>query len=125
VSEGTMLLLGLLTVLRGHDRPKIVLMDDIDRGLHPLAQRKLLHILRDVMQKFHEVQIIATSHSPYLLDQVQPEEVRLMTVGKDGYSVCGCLEKHPDFDKWKDEMAPGELWSLFGERWIVEGVSAK
>jgi hypothetical protein len=48
-----------------------------------------------------------------------------MTVGADGYSVCGRLEDHPQFAKWKDEMAPGELWSLFGEKWLVGGGVAK
>ena len=48
-----------------------------------------------------------------------------MTVDKDGFSVCGRLEEHPEFDKWKDEMAPGELWSLFGEKWLADGRLAK
>ncbi len=38
VSEGTLLLLGLLTVVLGPIRPNILLMDDIEHGLHPLAQ---------------------------------------------------------------------------------------
>ena len=28
------------------------------------------------------------------------------------------LDEHPEFDKWKDEMAPGEMWSMFGESWV-------
>ena len=48
-----------------------------------------------------------------------------MTLDKDGYSVCGRLEDHPQFDKWKAEMAPGELWSLFGEKWLVKKGVAK
>jgi signal transduction histidine kinase len=57
-----------------------------------------------------ELQIVATSHSPYLLDQLQPEEVRLTTIREDGSSVCGSLVDHPEFERWKDEMAPGEMW---------------
>ncbi len=34
------------------------------------------------------------------------------------------LTSHPKFPKWKDEMAPGEMWSLFGEKWVAEGVTA-
>ena len=48
-----------------------------------------------------------------------------MTIGEDGFSVCGRLEDHPQYEKWKDEMAPGELWSLFGEKWLLQGVAAK
>jgi hypothetical protein len=77
------------------------------------------------MERFPNLQILASAHSPYLLDQLQPEEIRLMAIGDDGYAVCGRLEDHPQFDKWKDEMAPGELWSLFGEKWLTAGETAK
>ena len=120
-SEGTLLLLGLLTVVLGPTRPRVLLLDDLEHGLHPLAQKELLDVLRRIMDRFPDLQVIATAHSPYLLDELRPEEVRLTTTGADGYSVCGRLTDHPQFDKWKDEMAPGELWSLFGEKWLTEG----
>jgi predicted ATPase len=125
VSEGTLMLFGLLTVLLGPSHPNVLLMDDIEHGLHPLAQKSLLAVLRQVMQKFPKLQILASAHSPYLLDYLQPDEIRLMTVGDDGFAVCGRLNEHPQFQKWKDEMAPGELWSLFGEKWLSAGVIAK
>jgi len=28
------------------------------------------------------------------------------------------LRDHPDFERWKDEMMPGEFWSMVGEDWI-------
>jgi predicted ATPase len=121
VSEGTILLLGLLTILLGPTQPKILLLDDIEHGLHPLAQKSLLDALKQVMGAFPDLQIIASAHSPWLLDQLQPEQIRLMTLNDAGYAVCGKLTDHPQFEKWKEEMAPGELWSLFGEKWLVEG----
>ncbi len=125
VSEGTLIMLGLLTVLVGPSHPRIVLMDDIERGLHPMAQKSLLGVIRKVMEKFPDLQILATAHSPYLLDDLRPEEIRLMTLGEDGSSICGRLDQHPEFEKWKDEMAPGELWSLFGEKWLLQGGNAR
>ena len=38
VSEGTLLVLGLLAALYAPGRPSLVLLDDLDRGLHPRAQ---------------------------------------------------------------------------------------
>ena len=121
VSDGTLMLLGLLTVLLGPSRPDILLLDDIEHGLHPLAQKTLLDVLNGIMGRFPNLQIIATAHSPYLLDGLKPEQIRLMTTESDGYAICGRLTEHPQFEKWKDEMAPGELWSLFGEQWVAEG----
>jgi len=125
VSEGTLMMLALLTVLMGPSQPRVVLMDDIERGLHPMAQKSLLEVIRKVMERFPDLQILATAHSPYLLDYLRPEEVRLMTLGEDGSSICGRLDQHPEFEKWKDQMAPGELWSLFGEKWLLQGGAAR
>ena len=120
VSEGTLLVLGLLTALYAPSRPNLMLLDDIDRGLHPRAQRDLVKLLRRLLDTNAELQIVATTHSPYLLDCVEPDEVRMTCLRDDGSTVCAPLTANPDFDKWKDEMAPGEMWSLFGEKWLLD-----
>lgn len=114
------MVLGLLTVLMGQGRPDLILLDDIDRGLHPKAQGEVIGLLRGILIQNPELQIVATTHSPYLLDHLRPEEVRLTTLADDGTVSVAGLTEHPDFDKWKDEMAPGEMWSLFGEKWVGE-----
>lgn len=118
VSEGTLLLLGLLTVLQGPVRPNVLLMDDIEQGLHPLAQRKLLDVLRMLMKEYPKLQVLASAHSPYLLDGLDANQVRCVTSGPEGYTVVNKLGDHPEFAKWQDEMAPGEMWSMFGEKWM-------
>jgi ABC-type branched-subunit amino acid transport system ATPase component len=119
-SEGTILILGLLTVLLGPIRPRILLLDDIEHGLHPLAQKQLVEVIGTILQKYSDLQLLATSHSPYLLNYLNPEQVRIMAVGADGYARCGRLTDHSKFATWKDEMAPGEMWSLFGEKWLAD-----
>lgn len=117
-SEGTILMVGLLTVLLGPNRPKIVLIDDLEHGLHPLAQKNLVDVIRRIQAKNPELQFLATTHSPYLLNYLNPEEVRIMVTGEEGASRCGKLPDHPKFSKWKEEMSPGEMWTLFGEKWV-------
>ncbi|HEX8436247.1 AAA family ATPase [Archangium sp.] len=119
-SEGTLLVLGLLTVLMSSPRPKLVLLDDLDRGLHPKAQRDLVTQLRKLLERDPELQIIATSHSPYLVDHLEPREVRLSTVLPDGTIRFAALTDHPDFERWKEAMRPGEFWSTVGEQWVGE-----
>lgn len=120
VSEGTLLVLGLLAALYAPDRPNLILLDDLDRGLHPKAQKDLISLLRQLMDANPDLQIIATTHSPYLLDCLEPHEVRMTVLRDDGSTVCAPLTDHPEFEKWKDEMAPGEMWSLFGEKWLLQ-----
>jgi len=119
VSEGTLLVLGLLTSLMEPKPPGVLLIDDIDRALHPKAQRDLIDLLRKLMEQRPELQIVATSHSPYLLDHLRPEEVRLTALAEDGSAVVGRLDGHPEFERWKEEMTPGEFWSMVGEDWLL------
>ena len=120
VSEGTLLVLGLLAALHASGRPNLVLLDDLDRGLHPKAQRELISLLRGLLETTPDLQILATTHSPYMLDCMEPKEVRMTILRDDGATVCAALASHPKFEQWKDEMTPGEMWSLFGEKWLVE-----
>ena len=78
----------------------------------------MIRLLRTILDWNPDLQIVATTHSPYLVDCLRPEEVRLTTLNDDGTVSIASLVEHPDFDKWKDEMAPGEMWSLFGEKWV-------
>lgn len=125
VSEGTLLVLGILAALHSPERPNLLLLDDIDRGLHPKAQRNLVKLLRRVLDTTPDLQILATTHSPYLLGCMEPEEVRMTHLNNEGWTVCAPLTSHPEFQTWKEEMNPGEMWSLFGEQWVVDpGVQA-
>jgi predicted ATPase len=123
VSEGTLLVLGMLAALHAESRPSLVLLDDLDRGLHPKAQKELITLLRGLLDTNPELQIVASTHSPYLLDCMGTNEVRMTFLDEDGATMCAPLTSHPQFPKWKDEMTPGEMWSLFGEKWLVEGAT--
>ena len=122
-SEGSLLVLGLVTALAGPTQPRLVLLDDLDHGLHPKAQRKLIEIIRAILKDDPQIQIVATTHSPYVVDELAPEEVRITWAGEDGVTTCARLDQHPDLERWKDEMWPGEFWSLVGEQWVTNGRS--
>lgn len=116
--EGTIMVLGLLTVLMGPTKPRLVLLDDIELGLHPAAQGKLIEILRKIQERDPELQIIATSHSPFILNYLDPKEVRMTFLAENGFARCEKLTAHPEFERWKDLMSPGEFWSTVGESWL-------
>ncbi len=117
-SEGTVLVIGLMTVLHGAQRPRTLLMDDLDRALHPKAQQDLVAVLRTAMADDPELQILATSHSPFLLDALEHDEVRLTTLADDGSVLCGALRDHPEFEQWRSLVKPGELWTSGLENWL-------
>lgn len=120
ISEGTLLTLGLLIAVHGVNKPGVLLLDDLDRALHPKAQRELIKLLRGVQATNPEIQIVATTHSPYMLDDMEPNEVLVTSLRDDGSTACEPLTHHPKFSKWKDEFHAGEMWSVFGEKWVAE-----
>lgn len=80
LSEGTLLVLGILATLHQSDAPSIVLIDGLERGLHPAAQREFAAGLRAlVANRKGTLQIIATTHSPLVLSEVPREDVWVLT----------------------------------------------
>jgi hypothetical protein len=121
VSEGTLLLIGLLAVLHGPSRPKMLLLDDLDRGLHPKAQRELIGILRGLLESNPDLQIVATSHSPYLVDELEASEVWVCALDAEGISHVRNLATHPRADTLLDVLTTGELLSAEGDDWVLAG----
>jgi predicted ATPase len=120
LSEGTLYAIGLAVVLSTTGPGALVLIDDLDKGLHPAAQAEVVNVLRKAQAADPTLQIVATTHSPYLLGSFEHREVRVMTRGPDGTAVCRKLTEHPDFEKWKDALDAGDMWASVGEDWIVE-----
>lgn len=119
LSEGTVIALGLLTKLREPDRPRLFLLDDIDRGLHIEAQARLVATLRELMQREPDLQIVCSTHSTYLLNLFKPEEVRVLALDSDRATHARPLTDHPEFATWKYGTQTGELWAALGDAWVV------
>ncbi|WNG31128.1 AAA family ATPase [Cystobacter fuscus] len=119
-SEGTLITLALLTALFSPNRPRILLLDDIDQSLHPQAQMELMGELKRLLENFPEVQLVATTHSPYILDAIEPSDVRVFAPRKDGSIACRSLSEHPQAEKMRGALTTGQLWSLDPEwRWVA------
>ena len=119
-SEGTLITLALLTALCSPNRPRLLLLDDIDQSLHPQAQMEMMGELKRLLEGFPEVQLVATTHSPYILDALDPSDVRVFAPRKDGSVACRSLSEHPQAEKMRGVLTAGQLWSLDPEwRWVV------
>ncbi len=118
LSDGTLYALGLIVKILDPQRPKLLLIDDIDHGFHPKAQLALVDILHKLLEEIPDLQIIATSHSPYILSGLKWDEIRVTSLKEDGTATIAPLKSHPNFETWKEAMSPGEFWSHAGEEWI-------
>jgi len=81
-SDGTFAAAALLAILisEGNKRP-ILCIEELENYLHPMALEKLLRFLQDHADKWP---VLITTHSPYLLNGVNPEDVNVAVVDDDG-----------------------------------------
>ncbi len=59
--------------------PGVVTIDELDLHLHPKWQRRIIH---DLKRSFTSLQFVVTSHSPQLVGEAQPNEIRLLQDGR-------------------------------------------
>jgi len=121
VSEGTLVATGLLAALTGTGgrEPRLLMIDDLEQGLHPKAQRELVSVLRKILDQRPDLQIVFTTHSPYIVDELAPEETWLLNTDADGVAHARRLSEHPDAEKSLQVLTTGEFWSAEGEEWVV------
>ena len=114
LSEGTLLVLGLLTILSRPHAPRLLLLDDVDRGLHPSAQRRLVTRLMEFATT--TTKIVCTSHSPYVLDPLPVSAIRVVVADPDtGATAIHELADHPEWGKWSQTMTPADFWQYIGD----------
>jgi predicted ATPase len=117
LSQGTLYLLAVLALAFAPEPPGIVCLEEADRGVHP----RMLREIRDALyrlsypQEFGEsrapVQVITTTHSPYLLDlfREHPEEVVLANKrGREAHFER--LSERADLRELLGETNLGDLW---------------
>jgi hypothetical protein len=111
----------------------IIVIEEPESFLHPLAQAEFGRILQDLAEEF-KVQIIVTTHSPYLLSQERPESnillerhlvrgllretKRTVTTGDNWMEpfVLSLGIKEKEFKPWRDILFTGAKSIL-----LVEG----
>jgi predicted ATP-binding protein involved in virulence len=97
--------------------PRLLLLDDIDRGLHPNAQRRLIEQIQALSS---QCQIVCSTHSPYVLDTVSADAVRVMRTDGDGRTRVSALTAHRQWNEWRAHLTGGEFWQYAGDDWLEE-----
>lgn len=69
--------------------------------------------------------VLLSTHSPYLLNSVRPQDIYVMDRGLDGLTRVKPLSLAPDFARWGTSMRAGELWASCGESWVSQSFAAE
>ena len=122
ISDGTLRLLAFLTALYQEDTPSIICFEEIENGVHPWLLHKMMELLKIVSTEGitgNPVQVLVTTHSPVLLNYVEPHQVRAVELDNEGKTQVHTLPtESARFKKALEayDGALGELWftDVFG-----------
>lgn len=117
LSQGTLYLLGMLSLVFDPTPPPVICLEEIDRGIHPRLLREVRdHLYRlsypaSAGEKRPAVQVIATTHSPYLLDLFRDHPEEIVITHKHGNQAgFERLADRPDLPELLREGSLGDMW---------------
>jgi predicted ATPase len=118
VSDGAMLFLGFLSLLHHPSPASVLLIEEPETGVHPGRLKSIVKLLRTLTVADGDrpaVQIVMTTHSPYLLDELRPEEVLVFRRDEHGAADAIRMDSIPDINERLNDYSPGELWAAYEE----------
>ena len=118
LSDGTLRFIALLTALCHPNPPDLVCIEEPELALHPDAMPMLADLLESASER---TQIIATTHSPDLVDQftTNPDAVVVCERGFDGDTQLKRLSED-ELSDWLEDYRLAEIWKkgvIGGNRW--------
>ena len=109
-SGGLMLALPLIATLLDPDPPPVLFIEEVENGLDPRTVGLVVDLMRAAAQS-GRTQVIATTHSPYLLDMLDLDDVLLCERGDKGPAFSWPASRK-EMKAWRDKFMPGRLYTM-------------
>lgn len=112
-SDGSIRLLDFIPMLLDlHSNPRVYLVDEIDRSMHPMLSRKLLECYFNSLEQGRDTQLIITTHESNLLDLnlIRTDEVWFVEKDRSGASHLTSLAEF----KPREDVRKGYLQGRYG-----------
>lgn len=112
MSDGTLKVFAYLLLLASPNPPPLVCIEEPENGLyHKLLETLVLEFREYATGEKNSSQIFITTHQPYLVDNLQPEELWILEKGDDGFSTIRRASSEPLIKNMVEEGLPlGSLW---------------
>jgi predicted ATPase len=111
MSEGLLYWLAF-AVLPHVDPTAILLIEEPENGLHPSRISEVMAVLRAVSTR---MQVILATHSPLVINELQPEEVTILTRDARTGTRATRMDRTTHFEQRQHVYALGELWLSFAD----------
>lgn len=112
MSDGTLKVFAYLLLLEDPNPPPFICIEEPENGLyHKLLESLVAEFRAHATSKKHSSQVFVTTHQPYLVDALQPDEVWILEKGDDGFSTIRRASDHPIVNAMVEQGLPlGGLW---------------
>ncbi|MCY7352978.1 MAG: AAA family ATPase, partial [Cytophagaceae bacterium] len=122
--EGTLCFLALLCIIHQPSPPKLLLIEEPERGIHPRRIREVMNFIFRLAEEKDDVQIILTTHNEHVLNDFAtiPEAVFVFDKNEDGATEIQNLKRDiidPSHEKSRElGIEEVDFTSNLGESWI-------
>lgn len=112
MSDGTLKVFAYLLLLEDPSPPPLLCIEEPENGLyHKLLETLVQEFRSHTTGKENSSQVFLTTHQPYLVDALEPDEVWVLEKGEDGFSKISRASADPLINNLVAEGLPlGGLW---------------
>ena len=112
VSDGTLKVFAYLLLLEDPSPPPFLCIEEPENGLYHKLLETLANEFREhASGRRGSSQVFVTTHQPYFVDALEPQEVWILEKGEDGFSTIRRASDDPMVNNMVEEGLPlGSLW---------------
>lgn len=123
LSDGTLRFLAMLAAFLGPERAKLYFFEELENGVHPTRLHLLTHFIENQVSK-GDIQVIATTHSPLLLNYLSPEtlEYTSLLYRQEGKSDAH-IKRIVEIPYARDLIAKQGVMRLYESGWFEDVMS--
>ena len=112
MSDGTLKAFAYMLLLEDPTPPPFICIEEPENGLyHKLLQTLAAEFRAHTTGKKNAPQIFVTTHQPYFVDALRPEETWILEKGEDGFSTIRRASDNKVVNAmFKEELPLGSLW---------------
>ncbi len=90
----------------------MLLIEEPENGLHPARIKEVMGLLRRFSAR---TQILLATHNPLVINELEPDEVTVVTRSAERGTICTPMRQTKNFDERAEAYALGELWLSYAD----------
>lgn len=122
LSDGTLRFLGELVALRTAPKGSIILLEELGRELHPSRVHLLVEYLESITEE-RGIQVIATTHSPLVLEALGPKaRGDVVALGHVPEQPGTVMKRVSDLPRFEEVVERRGMAYLFTTNWLEQAL---